>query len=67
MVSVAIADKQEEEKDFPTNRNPNHWIRKLKNKSALLKECDKRGIIIDDAMTTLSAKIVEALIAADSR
>ena len=67
MVLPAIADKQEEDYDFSTNRNPNHWIRKLKNKTALLKECDKRGIIIDDAMTTLNAKIVEALIAADSR
>ena len=67
MVLPAIADKQEEDYDFSTNRNPKHWIRKLKNKTALLKECDKRGIIIDDAMTTLNAKIVEALIAADSR
>ena len=56
MVPPAIVDKQEEEYDFSTNRNPNHWIRKLKNKTALLKECDKRGVIIDDAMTTLNVK-----------
>jgi len=66
MVPPAIVDKQEEEYDFSTNRNPNHWIRRLKNKTALLKECDKRGVIIDNAMTTLNTKIVEALIAADS-
>ena len=62
----AIADIQEEEHDFSTSSNPKFWIRKLKNKTALLKECDKRGIIIDNPMTTLNTKIVEALIAADS-
>ena len=61
---LAIAD--EEEHDFSTSSNPKYWIRKLKNKTALLKECDKRGIIIDNPMTTLNSKIVEALIAADS-
>ena len=63
----AIADQRGEEHDFSTSSNLKHWIRKLKNKTALLKECDKRGIITDTAMRTLSAKIVEALIAADSR
>ena len=62
----AIADIQEEEHDFSTSSNPKYWIRKLKNKTALLKECDKRGIIIDNPMSTLNTKIVEALIAADS-
>ena len=62
----AIADKQDEEHDFSTSSNLKYWIRKLKNKTALLKECDKRGIIIDNPMTTLNTKIVEALIAADS-
>ena len=62
----AIADTQEEEHDFSTSNNLKYWIRKLKNKTALLKECDKRGIIIDNPMTTLNTKIVEALIAADS-
>jgi len=61
----AIADKQDEEHDFSTSSNLKYWVRKLKNKTALLKECDKRGIIIDNPMTTLNAKIVEALIAAD--
>ena len=62
----AIADVQEEEHDFSTSSNQKFWIRKLKNKTALLKECDKRGIIIDNPMSTLNTKIVEALIAADS-
>lgn len=62
----AIADIQEEEHDFSTSSNQKFWIRKLKNKTALLKECDKRGIIIDNPMSTLNTKIVEALIAADS-
>ena len=63
----AIADEQDEEHDFSTSSNLKYWIRKLKNKTALLKECDKRGIIIDNPMTTLNTKIVEALIAADSK
>ena len=62
---LAIAD--EEEHDFSTSSNLKYWIRKLKNKTALLKECDKRGIIIDNPMTTLNTKIVEALIATDSK
>ena len=61
---LAIAD--EEEHDFSASSNLKYWIRKLKNKTALLKECDKRGIIIDNPMSTLNSKIVEALIAADS-
>jgi hypothetical protein len=64
---LAIADKREEEHDFSTNNNPKYWVRRLKNKNALLKECDKRGIIIDNPMTTLNTKIVEALIATDSQ
>ena len=62
----AITDKQDEEHDFSTSSNLKYWIRKLKNKTALLKECDKRGIIIDNPMITLNTKIVEALIAAAS-
>jgi prophage antirepressor-like protein len=62
----AIADIQEEEHDFSTSSNQKFWIRKLKNKTALLKECDKRGIIIDNPMSTLNTKIVEALIVVDS-
>ena len=62
---LAIAD--EETYDFSTNSSPNHWMRKLKNKTALLKECDKRGLILDNPMTTLNAKIIEALVAADSK
>jgi hypothetical protein len=61
---LAIAD--EETYDFSTNSSPNHWMRKLRNKTALLKECDKRGLILDNPMTTLNAKIIEALVAADS-
>jgi hypothetical protein len=64
---LAIVDKQYEEHDFSTSKNPTYWIRKLKNKAALLKECNKRGLVIDDAMVTLNTKIVEALIAADSK
>ena len=62
----AIADQRGEEHDFSTSSNLKHWIRKLKNKTALLKECDKRGIIIDNPMTTLNTKIFQVLIAADS-
>ena len=64
---LAIADKREEEHDFSTNNSPKYWVRRLKNKTALLKECDKRGAIIDNPMTTLNTKIVEALIATDSQ
>ena len=51
--------------DFSTNRNPKYWLRKF-NKTALMKECDKRGVIIDNPMMTLNVKIIEALIAADT-
>ncbi len=64
---LALADKKDEDHDFSTNNNPMYWIRKLKNKAALLKECNKRGIIIDNAMATLNNKIVETLIVADSK
>ena len=63
----AIADMREEEHDFSTSSNLKYWIRKLKNKAALIKECNKRGIIIDNAMATLNTKIVETLIVADSK
>ena len=65
--TLAIVDMQEEEYDFSTNSRPNYWMAKLKNKTALIRECDKRGVIIDNAMTTLNAKIIEALVAADSK
>ena len=65
--TLAIVDTQEEEYDFSTNSRPNYWMAKLKNKTALIRECDKRGVIIDNAMTTLNAKIIEALVAADSK
>ena len=61
----ALADV-EEKHDFSTNSNPNHWIRKLKNKEALLRECRKRGMTIENAMTESNAKIIEALAATDS-
>ena len=51
--------------DFSTNRNPKYWVRKF-NKTALLKECDKRGVIVDNPMLTPNAKIIEALITADT-
>ena len=51
--------------DFSTNRNPKYWLRKF-NKTALMKECDKRGVIIDNPMMTLNVKIIQALIAADT-
>ena len=38
---LAIADKREEEYDFSTNSNPKYWLRRLKNKAALIKECKK--------------------------
>lgn len=60
---LAIADK--EEYDFSSNRNPNHWVKKL-NKTALARECDKRGLIFDNIMTTMNATIIGVLIAADS-
>ena len=63
---LAITDKREEEYDFSTNSNPVYWLRRLKNKAALIKECDKRGVIIDNAAGTLNTKIIEILIAADS-
>ena len=59
-------DDEEEWYDFSTNRNPKYWLRKLKNKTALMKECDKRGVIIDNPMMTLNVRIIEALIAADT-
>ena len=65
--TLAIVDTQEEEYNFSTNSRPNYWMAKLKNKTALIRECDKRGVIIDNAMTTLNAKIIEALVAADSK
>ena len=63
----ATQGKVEEEPwhDFTTNRNPKYWLRKF-NKTALMKECDKRGVIIDNPMMTLNVKIIEALIAADT-
>jgi hypothetical protein len=65
--TLAIVDTQEEEYDFSTNSRPNYWMARLKNKTALIRECDKRGVIIDNAMTTLNTKIIEALVAADSK
>ena len=65
--TLAIVDTQEEEYDFSTNSRPSYWMARLKNKTALIRECDKRGVIIDNAMTTLNAKIIEALVAADSK
>ena len=61
-----VEDDEEEWYDFATNSNPKYWLRKLKNKTALMKECDKRGVIIDNPMMTLNVKIIEALIAADT-
>jgi hypothetical protein len=61
----APACKNDEEYDFSTNANPKYWQRKL-NKTALMKECDKRGIVIDNPMMTLNVKIIEVLIAADT-
>ena len=58
-------DEAEPWHDFTTNRNPKYWLRKF-NKTALMKECDKRGVIIDNPMMTLNVKIIEALIAADT-
>lgn len=52
--------------DFSTNSNPKYWLRKLKNKTALMKECDKRGLIIDNPMMTLNVDIIKALIDADT-
>ena len=62
---VVGRDEEEEWHDFSTNRNPKYWLRKF-NKTALMKECDKRGVIIDNPMMTLNVKIIEALIAADT-
>jgi hypothetical protein len=59
-------EEEEAEYDFSTNSNPKYWLRKLKNKTALIKECDKRGVIIDNAMMTLNVDIITALIDADS-
>ena len=64
--SEGLEDDEEEWYDFATNRNPKYWLRKLKNKTALMKECDKRGVIIDNPMMTLNVRIIEALIAADT-
>ncbi len=60
-------EEQEEDEwyDFSTNRNPKYWLRKF-NKTGLMKECDKRGVIINNPMMTLSVRIIEALIAADT-
>jgi len=63
---LAIADKRDEEYDFSTNSNPKYWLNRLKNKAALIKECKKRGIVMDNAVGTLNTKIIEILIAADS-
>jgi hypothetical protein len=60
-----LKDEEEPWHDFSTNRNPKYWLRKF-NKTALMKECDKRGVIIDNPMMTLNVKIIEALIAADT-
>ena len=66
--SPPVKNEEEEEEwyDFSTNSNPKYWLRKLKNKTALMKECDKRGVIIDNPMMTLNVRIIEALIAADT-
>jgi hypothetical protein len=60
-----LKDEEEPWHDFSTNRNPKYWLRKF-NKTALMKECDKRGVIIDKPMMTLNVKIIQALIAADT-
>ncbi len=62
---VVGRDEEEAWHDFSTNRNPKYWLRKF-NKTALMKECDKRGVIIDNPMMTLNVEIIEALIAADT-
>jgi prophage antirepressor-like protein len=59
-------DQEEEWHDFSINTDPKYWLRKMMNKTALMKECDKRGVIIDNPMMTLNVKIIEALIAADT-
>ena len=63
--SPPVEDDEEEWCDFSTHRNPKYWLRKF-NKTALMKECDKSGLIIDNPMTTLNSKIIEALITADT-
>ena len=63
-----VAKNEEEEEewyDFSTNRNPKYWLRKF-NKTTLMKECDRRGLIVNDPMMTLNLAIVEALITADT-
>jgi prophage antirepressor-like protein len=58
-------EDEEEWYDFSTNRDPKYWLRKF-NKTALMKECDKRGVIINNPMMTLNVRIIEVLIAADT-
>ena len=58
-------EDDEEWCDFSTNRNPKYWLRKF-NKTALMKECDKRGVIVDNPMMTLNVVIIKALIDADT-
>ena len=62
---VENEEAEEEWYDFSTNSNPKYWLRRF-SKTALMKECDKRGVIIDKPMMTLNVRIIEALIAADT-
>jgi hypothetical protein len=65
--SAPVENEEEEEEwyDFSTNSNPKYWLRMF-SKTALMRECDKRGVIIDNPMMTLNVRIIEALIAADT-
>ena len=66
LVHRPLAENVDEElHDFSTNRNPKYWLKKF-SKTALMKECDKRGVLIDNPKTTLNADVVNALVTADA-
>jgi len=62
----AIADKRTEY-DFSANENPQYWMNKLKNGSALVEQCNVRGIPKDEVMISTKRQIASILITFDKR
>ncbi len=61
----AIADQPEPKYDFATNDNPKYWCNKLKNGTALMHECEKRGIPKDEIYIKTNREIASILITFD--
>ena len=65
-ITPAIKDKPKDY-DFASNENPQYWCNKLKNHTALHKECNKRGITDDEILIKTKREIANILITFDKQ